>query len=1272
MVCDSECMVHARQAVDDQCQCAKWAPLKKEVCQEKCNRVKCKPDCAPTFHKQCLQRDQMRCHRPRTCAVKTIRKCEMQRGCARRGAEVCKPKKKCLAYENQCQPETKCAEHETSCASDFSAGCVACASKSVPCMQARKTGEKCLGKCKADCEGNETCMQRCKDGCQQMQRGLLVSCKDQCPACKKKEEVCQTTCKRTKQVNVCKKKCVQEVDTAETACFKPCLKYGQYEHCNPNFCSKYKYGKRVCQQPCVRYKASSTKWCKPKCEEVTCKKLCKYEPQTTCAKYKERCKSTQCVRRGLRCDIVDKCVLPGKESCTNSTTCLEYTKKCKDESTCVNSKTKCSPDTASCNSCRGATKACVHQAPAACIEQCQAACGSDGACKAKCGDGCEAISAGFSEACKAACPACAKPQQVCHEVCTARKLHKVCSKECAKSVLLGERQCTPGACLMMGKAKQCKPNACLAQEEGPKVCKKECVEHRTQLKKVCGTDCRPEPADTFDEYMKVTNATLTREGAEASCQGACYNLTYVCHSDKLEACTKNFRGNIVACLERCKAPPSPVAGDTYGMCLVGCAKSAPLAEVQQCKATKCAGLDAQELEECQDRCAEPRSRCKCACDKEKEFVCIGAQCRCRDGEDSGAKEAADAVAGAAVGTAGVIVSDPPSGNKDEGTGAQSVAEAAVKKAAQYGAVGHRNHEAATKKAKEEEELTMKQAGRQRQLMKSMMQEGALDSALRVAANTTFRTPAEQRQATLLAATTGAKVTSANMVKSLVKLVGVAASKTARAKAIALKKSRSGRHADEEAAVQAAVGSAMGPIMAMVGDVARNATTTALHRWPAHKGSFNLSAEAVLEIHDTAYSAGQVRAKQMVTQMDKNALLADVKTVAAATAQPKVLVYVKELAAKAAVQSKSSSLAREVSQEGAMQAARDAAGQVAQSALDEGQGVVLKAAKEAVEAAITGAAASRMADSSETTPSTIARGIESAIDSAGSTGDEAATKQAAKQAIINEVQHASSAASKEAAAKGKSKKEQNEAANKAATDAMRKGRDVQQVVNNVTEQKQYGPDHEIHVIVEEAPHPAKNADAPLVVAPRNNLEPKAATKAPPTAGNLVLEAIETRDSSEKMVSHLQLRLQSAARSAAETAAHEAAGQGRAKAKAAARRAAKLAAKSAVLAEVRDAAITAATRAKDALQGRDIKAQADAASAAASQAAQNVLAIAKGIVDAVAMNAARKALTHLSNKNIEADDALLDDIETDDVDIADPDDIIDEDINRDTDLDEDEID
>ena len=126
-----------------------------------------------------------------------------------------------------------------------------------------------------------------------IQAGLLSSCRAACPQCKKKVETCQTTCKQSKAVNVCKKTCTKEIETSEKFCFKPCLKYGKYEHCEDDYCPKSTYGKRVCDKPCVRYEATATKWCQPKCEAVQCKELCTYKPKETCTKYAEECKAEQ-------------------------------------------------------------------------------------------------------------------------------------------------------------------------------------------------------------------------------------------------------------------------------------------------------------------------------------------------------------------------------------------------------------------------------------------------------------------------------------------------------------------------------------------------------------------------------------------------------------------------------------------------------------------------------------------------------------------------------------------------------------------------------------------------------------------------------------------------------------------------------------------------------------------------------------------------------------------------------------------------------------------
>jgi hypothetical protein len=633
--------------------------------------------------------------------------------------------------------------------------------------------------------------------------------------------------------------------------------------------------------------------------------------------------------------------------------------------------------------------------------------------------------------------------------------------------------------------------------------------------------------------------------------------------------------------------------------------------------------------------------CRCGCDARKEYVCHGYKCECRDQiKNDAALEAAKAVAGAASNTADVYVTNKRASSE---SGAQSVAEAAVKAAAKYGVKGNTAllHSADTAKAAAEEEKAVKQAQKQKAALQLLMRKGADALALKTAKNTTMHDAATQRTETLLAATAGAKESSADMVQDMVKLVAVAASKTARAKALAAADGEDHVHTDVTAAAKAAVRAVMKPIMQMIATVAKDATEAALSKFPP-KTALTLSEKAKADIHKTAATAAETEAKKMVTKQDKAALLSHVEKEATDATQPTVMGYVKELASKAALQSRSRSEQQHMAEAQVMGVAKVSAGHVAQKALDDSKKIIHRATKDAVEAAITDAASQRMSDKGATTEKAIATDVKQAMDHAARHGEKAA-KAAAKQAIMKEVQRASSAARKEAAAKGKTIKSQAHAANKAATEAMKKGRRVQKVVKGITKREV----SKVKVKVRQSQPVARQTKVAAVNppsrteggsmlqesaldshshAPEQHRTSKEPPKAAPTPGTLVLEAIEQMHGKKKMVSHLENRLQRAAQAAAENAAHKVAKQGSAKAKAAARQAAKLAAKSAVLSEVRAAATIAAQRAKEALKYRDVESQASAASAAASQAAQHVLAIAKRIVHKVAKTAADKVLKH----------------------------------------------
>jgi len=731
--------------------------------------------------------------------------------------------------------------------------------------------------------------------------------------------------------------------------------------------------------------------------------------------------------------------------------------------------------------------------------------------------------------------------------------------------------------------------------------------------------------------VKLKNTTAAREKHVDTCESECYATKQTCHGDEVHSCTRSFQQQVLSCVAACNAPAAQPE-DTYGVCMDKCETVYPLAGIMSCRNSTCASMDAQELENCKGQCYEPRGRCRCACDTDKEYVCKGYDCKCRTNDSGGfggnARAVAQAVAGAAQNTADVITKEPPSKNINEAIGAQSAAAAAANEAEKYGGAGQTDaeidaalHESAIQKAKEQELAAISEADKMKRQMQQLMTAGAFKEAVRTAKHTTTADSVTQQSETLVAATTGAKQSSTKLVRSVVKSLAHAATKVAMEQALVHKKANATASADVSAAVKEAVRAAIDPISSLIDAVAQNATEVAIELYPSFDTSTGseLSDEAVADIRESATSGAESEAELKATKMDKRSLLKDVKAAARKVANPKVLSYVKHLAAKAAVHSRARSLDKNATMQVAMDAAKLAAEHVSQKALNTSADIIDTAAEEAVEKAITDAAAARMGSDGETTTHTIASDVKDALDKADTTGQD--SKQSAKEAVLKAVHRASSAASKEAAEKGESKESQAKAADEAAKATLQRGRTVQRVVDNI-------PNVDVKVTPAEDPAPASTkVNSTTLVEVLHEADdaasPDTTKDKAPSNGDLVLETIEKRG----QVSHLQHRLETAAQTAAETAAQEAATRGSSEALTAARKAARLATKSAVLSEVQEAATIAAQHAKNALHDRDLKKQTDAASAAASQAAKRVLKIARGIVEDVAQTAARTAMNHM---------------------------------------------
>jgi len=416
------------------------------------------------------------------------------------------------------------------------------------------------------------------------------------------------------------------------------------------------------------------------------------------------------------------------------------------------------------------------------------------------------------------------------------------------------------------------------------------VEYTSSLKKVCDTDCSPDPADTYDAFKKKMESDIAYKSNVEKCEEECYGGRVVCKINELDSCTGKFQKSVTECIAGCRSNPGPVT--PYQSCMKRCDTSHSLKDIMQCHTTKCAGRSGAELDDCKQQCYEPRGRCRCACDTQKEYVCVGAKCECREaqsGGTGGAKRAAIAVADAAQDSADSITVNPPSKNLNEGIGAQSAAAAAAAAAAKFGggdrasAEGGVMSQEQAEKAKIQEERALKQAKKSKEQLRSIMSKGAHKAAFAVAANTTHAPVDVQHEETLLAAKTGAKRSSADMVTSVVKLAAIAASKAAKVDAIRRQLDHKAQHHRVTAAAKAAVKGVIQPIMAMINEVAKEAAAHAIERYPTTESllsSFALSPKAQQEIHHTAKPPAVAAAKKWSTHENKEALLNDVTAAAA--------------------------------------------------------------------------------------------------------------------------------------------------------------------------------------------------------------------------------------------------------------------------------------------------------------------------------------------------------------------------------------------------------
>lgn len=1200
--CRTPCIKKGQVKDGKKCHCLRYHTHETSKCRNKCTTTKCSPDCAPTFHKTCIKRAPTKCYRPKKCPGKRITKCTSVRKCKERGALACHFSKKCAAYKDVCKPKRECAGYTTTCVHDFTPACVQCAAKTHSCVEARKTSETCIANCVQSCGTNRICLNKCDSGCKAIKTGLLSQCKAQCPSCDHKTTTCHKTCRSTHVINKCTKTCIKHVPTTKKICSRPCTRSGMVQRCTKGACSvPYVHGKLVCVKPCLSYSTYATKWCKPKCAAVKCKRLCTNRPKQTCVRHATKC-SGRCTRWGSTCVKKQTCTIAGKTVCKNATKCVRRANKCSNVTRCAESGPRCQMvDTHACKMCkhRNVAAACGDR-KGPCIKSCAVKCGSGNKkCLKTCSAGCTAMTAGFKAACTKACPMCAKQVRSCKTGCLKSTVRRVCQQVCVKTVTLPQRHCVKQPCRAMGVVKQCKTHQCLQRDtKGPTVCRKVCAKHVTQTHETCATDCAAEPSRTYRIFKAKQAATLARRTKLRKCLGVCYARRGVCPGATITTCQGVYQRATLQCVQACQHPGRQV--QRRSVCLQSCGAKHPASAMAKCKAAKCGGLVGVKQRNCHRRCVEASARCRCACEVNKEYVCKGYKCKCRlphtlvVGEAAVGKAAAQ-VARAAVHTAnGVINAHSGSG---AGVGAHKTAAAAVSKAKTLGGdVDTSKLQDAVKRAKHRAHMAKLAASRLAALRRVMAHQAqkAADSE----ASKPFNGVAEQHSATLKAAKRAATAgKAAKVIKSVTLAAMKRAEATAKAKALAQKSASHVKTAAMVKAAHVAQRDTQAKIEKMALEEAQIASTKACKKFAVHR----LSAVEKGVIFKMALKAARTAADAMLkTNKDRTALLAHAQKAATAATQSKILKYVTKLTNRLTSAAMKNALHHHRNPSQSKATAVRVAGLAAHKALKTLKGVVRQAAVKAVDDALHKVALDKKA--------AMAKTVKNAIDK---THSEKAAKTAAKQAIMKSVREASNKARKEAEEKGKTKKKQAEAAQKAAAAALHRGRGVQKVVKGVTTARST-PVVRVKVSnVKAAPAATGKSAAPKAVsAAQDKGSPATASKVKST-GTMVMEAVVKQGSqgrpAKKTTSHLEALVQGAA--------HRAAAHAKANGSLDAHRAAKVAAKKAVLSVVRTAAAVAALKTKQSLNGKSRRAQQMAAAAAATAAAKNVLSIAKTIVKRV---------------------------------------------------------
>lgn len=772
-----------------------------------------------------------------------------------------------------------------------------CAASNQACIQTRKTAETCYANCARACNGNKRCISQCESGCKTIRNGLLASCKKACPACQQKVRVCHTTCKATKQVNVCKKYCIKKKKLVSKFCFRPCKSYGFFKNCNHSYCPKYKYGKRLCVKQCKRYNTYATEWCKPKCKHVQCRQLCDLKSKQICVERKASCQTITCAKRGTKCTPVQVCLIQGKKACRTTTKCTKYKMGCANKPVCTRSTLRCTKDQC--------TKVCIEKTLR---RQCHKKCTkSITLSKQQCSVPC--LAKGVSQICDSEyCERYKKGPQVCKNECTRYKtvVKKVCVKDCGSQAPSYDAYQKLAIALQKSRKDQ-------------RTCAQKCY----ALNSVCmATAIKP----CYGRFQKQVLACLK------TCEIALVNTSAYQYSKCMAMCDSDHPLSMVLKCHDVKC--GGLAGKSLKQCHRQC-----YARRGRCRCS----CSPQKEYVCVGSACQCRARYNSfspdAVSKAAAAVASAAEDTANSITRNPKHNSAQGESARSTAEAALKVASKFGARVSAGPMQESAAKVLAKA------------KAAAKEKSAKKETHAKKNGNEMTKLSKLMMGAAQPSANKAAEAHEGAGLKTQKSLTLAAAAAAAKQVSAAMVQHIVKQAAGVASQYVQSKdALTNRTMNASIKVAMKAAASAAVRRSMGPITKLVESVSSKATSVALSTFPAVELR-PLTSKAKTDIFNTAFAAAEARAKRMVGNESKQGLLIDAQRVASAAVKGLVLNAVKEVAAKAATKSRTASSKANFAPQAVAAAAKREASLAAKQALKQSQVITKNASSAAVMAVL---------------------------------------------------------------------------------------------------------------------------------------------------------------------------------------------------------------------------------------------------------------------------------------------------------------------------------